>query len=536
MLGLTLLTAMQLADPLAIVVDRLRPDHDMLSYHIGLEVPDRGTEIVGATTLRYAIRGGRGPLVLDFDSVFVIDSIVPVDGRVMRGRVRAGELRIDHWGRLGDTLEVTIHYHGSPRDGLYIQDNVHGDRTAFADNWPNRARHWFPSEDHPSDKAFASFAVEVPAGWKVVANGALRDVDTLVTGRTAWHWATERKVPVYTMVIGAGPLTVTEVRESPDVRQSLWTFAEDSAFAVEGPFRRVGKMVEILTRTIGPFPYAKLAHVESSTRFGGMENSSAIFYTERGYVSRRMGESLVAHETAHQWFGDAVTEHDWHHLWLSEGFASYFDPVYFEILGEVETFREAMRSKKASYLRSPVVDRPVIDTTVTALMSLLNANNYPKGAWILHMLRREVGDSVFFRGVRDYYRTYRDSTALSADFLAVMERQSGRSLRRFFEQWLLQPGYPQLDVAWEYGEGQREVLVYVSQVQPEAWGSFALRVPVRLRGGGTVVTGTAAFDGSARSTVVRFAGVSAAPTEVTVDTDDVLATVGRVSRRKGGGE
>ena len=522
-----LLTLFQVADPLAVAVDDVRPDQDVLHYHIEVSLPDEGAAIRGATTIYYVTVGGAGPFQLDFDDVFTIDSIVPQGGTATSGSVQNGLLQIDHWGGVGDTLAVTVYYRGTPGDGLFIQDNVHGERTAFADNWPNRARHWFPSEDHPSDKATASFAVEAPAAWKVIANGDLAGVDRLSDDRVRWRWRTRTEVPTYTMVVGAGPMTIARLGDAGGAIQELWTFAPDSAFAQDGPFARVHEMMAVYRRIVGPFSYAKLAHVQSSTRFGGMENSSAIFYTERGYARRTMGEGVVAHETAHQWFGDAVTARDWHHLWLSEGFASYFGPLFLQQVGDEAGFRAALAGAKDRYFASDDVQRPVIDTSETDLFALLNRNNYQKGAWILHMLRGTVGDSAFFGGVREYYATFRDSTALSSDLLAVMQRHTHKPLRRFFEQWLLQPGYPQVEVRWTHHPDEGAVVIELQQVQSREWGTFALDVPVRLEFGDRHTDAVATFTGEARTARVRIEGVSGRPSGVTLDAagDWLLTTV-----------
>jgi aminopeptidase N len=261
---------------------------------------------------------------------------------------------------------------------------------------------------------------------------------------------------------------------------SVWTFPEDSAFAVNGPFKRAAAIVDAFTRLVGPFPYEKLAHVESSTRFGGMENSSAIFYDERKYGDRTMQEDVVAHETAHQWFGDAVTEADWHHLWLSEGFASYFAPLFHEAMHESTTFRARLDGERRVYLASTDVARPVIDTAEHDLFKLLNRNNYQKGALILHMLRREVGDSAFFQGLRTYFATFRDSTALTSDLAAVMSRAAGRPLDTFFRQWLLQPGYPKLYLTSHCQNGR--LAVEIEQIQPDSWGLWTMQLPVDIGG------------------------------------------------------
>jgi aminopeptidase N len=487
-----LLLLLQVTNPLAVADDPTRASEDILHYAIWLSLEDGSGAITSRATIRYVLRSA-GPLVLDFDNAMPVDSVTSPGGpippaRAASGRLAAGwELKrsgggwvlvVPARGSPGDTLEISVFYRGRPRDGLVARLNHYGAPTVFADNWPDRAHYWFPCNDHPSDKATVAFAVEVPPGWRAVANGRLEGVDTLEAGRSRWRWRTGQPIPTYTMVVGAARLSVTPLATLSGIPLAVWSFPEDSAFAVNGPFRRAGAMVDAYARLVGPFPYAKLAHVESSTRFGGMENSSAIFYAEAPYVQRTMTEEVVAHETAHQWFGDAATPRDWHHLWLSEGFASYLGPLFFELVGEPERFRQAMERNRRVYLASDVVDRPVIDTSEKTLTRLLNENNYPKAAWILHMLRQEVGDSVFFEGLRAYYAAFRDSTALSADLAAIFEQVAGRPLAWFFEQWLLKPGYPKLALSWRYQRG--ELLIEVAQQQPSSWGRFRLELPVRV--------------------------------------------------------
>jgi aminopeptidase N len=489
MIAIALLGLVQAISPLRMVSDSIRMAQDVLHYDVNLAVPERGDVVRAVVSLRYLVQGDRGPLRLDFDDRLTIDSIV-FGGRAGLqsedwwwglGFPESGTLEVDQWGSPGDTLSVTVYYHGRPSDGLVFRDNIHGERTVFGDNWPNRAHFWLPSEDHPSDKATVSFAVEVPRGWRVVANGRLRGVDSLHDGRSIWRWHEGRPIPAHTMVIGAGVMSVSSLGEVDGVPQSVWTFPEDSAFAVEGPFRRARQMVAIFRDVIGPYPYEKLAHVQSSTRFGGMENSSAIFYNERAYASGSLREGTVAHEIAHQWFGDAVAQHDWHHLWLSEGFATYFGSLFFQLVGEGEKFAAAMRAGKRQYMSSPMVESPVIDTAMHNLFDLLNTNNYQKGAWVLHMLRAELGDSLFLEGIREYYETYRDSTALTGDFAAIVAKYAGRSMDWFFEQWLLRPGFPRLQVAWRHDGAAGRLIIDVKQVQPRDWGEFTFSLPVLLQ-------------------------------------------------------
>ena len=171
------------------------------------------------------------------------------------------------------------------------------------------------------------------------------------------------------------------------------------------------------------------------------------------------------HEIAHQWFGDSVTPDDWDHLWLSEGFATYFDALFDEWTtgaGSMKTVmaQAAKTVKKYRFARS----EPLVDPAQTDLMKKLNVLVYEKGAWILHMLRGMVGDETFFQGIRQYYSRYQDGTAVSDDFQRAMESASGTNLDTFFKQWLYQPGWPEYQCTWRRLEsGEMEITVRQTQ-------------------------------------------------------------------------
>jgi aminopeptidase N len=179
------------------------------------------------------------------------------------------------------------------------------------------------------------------------------------------------------------------------------------------------------------------------------------------------------------------------------------------------------------YLGSKVVDRPLVDTAEHDPNNLLNENSYQKGAWVLHMLRESVGDSAFFRGIREYYRVYRDSTAVSANFQQVMERAAGRNLEGFFHQWLWRPGYPRLAVTWRYEAADRRVRLDVAQEQPDAWGTFRLpRLEVLAEtGSGALVRRVFSMDGR---TMIAFIEMDEPPTAIRIDPDARLLVTANV--------
>jgi aminopeptidase N len=290
------------------------------------------------------------------------------------------------------------------------------------------------------------------------------------------------------------------------VEVSHWTFPEDSAAGAVA-FARSTEILAFYDSLFGPYPYQKLAHVQSATKFGGMENPGAIFYDQKR-IGAALGAdeaerdgltSLVAHETVHQWFGDAVTEADWNHLWLSEGFAEYFDAVFFEFhggaLGRGPGELTRQMRERAGAVRALEAGGP------RAIYSpgpgpgeyeiLLDAENYEKGAWVLHMLRRLVGDEAFFEGVRDYYATLRDDNAWTADFARVMEEASGRPLRWFFAQWIARPGMPVLETSVVESGGTRSLRI--QQVQGGA--PYRLAFDVELRSDGGVERRTVEMEG-----------------------------------------
>lgn len=495
----------QVAEPAPIQAGQASPAGtygglDVVHYDVVIGLPQPGgTTIQGEATLTLRVPNP-GTLMgyVDFTGL-AVDSVT-LDGRPVRVQMELGRLGVPLPDEVGpaDTLTLVVGYHGTPDDGLILGTNVHGRPSAFVDNWPNRTRFWLPSVDHPSDKATAQITVHAPEDWQVVANGVVvtwGEPGPPVNGvpRRTWRWRTDVPISPYNLVFGAAEMVRQPVglaacgsapaslRTDRCVEVSTWLFVEDTAQA-HTSFRRAAEMVDYYTDLIGPYPFQKLAHVQSSTRFGGMENASAIFYTEDGLASGRNMEGTVAHETAHQWFGDSVTEADWPELWLSEGFATYFGHLFFEHADGEDAFRRLMEEDRQRILASRDVEGPVIDTKETNLFALLNDNNYPKGGWVLHMLRGIVGDDAFFRGIRAYYAAHADGLATTDDLQRAMEDASRKDLAWFFHQWLQEPGYPVLVATQRWDAASSQSVVTLRQLQKERWPTFRLPIQVELLG------------------------------------------------------
>ncbi len=350
-----------------------------------------------------------------------------------------------------DTLEIK--YSGIPANGLIISKNKFGDRTFFSDNWPNRAHHWIPCNDVINDKASVEFIVIAPSYYQVISNGVQVEETNLSKAQKLTHWKETIPIPTKIMVIGVAQFAVANLDSSQEVPATGWVYPQNKQKGLYDYAIAPGIM-EFFTLYIAPFPFQKLAHVQSTTIFGGMENASAIFYDENSVTGTRSSEGTVSHEIVHQWFGNMASEKSFAHLWLSEGFATYLTLIYWE-----QKYGKAAFQKKLAEDRVKVIafarknKNPVVDT-ISSFMDLLNENSYQKGAWVLHMLRGEVGDDAFHKIIQTYYARYKGGNADTRDFQAVAEKVSGKNLRVFFDQWLYKGGIPIIKIKWNYGAGK----------------------------------------------------------------------------------
>lgn len=451
-------------------------------YTFAIELPETGRHIKGEALARFATPPAVDTVVFDLDAAMQVRAVAfGCDNDVLGAQFErtAQQVRVAIPSRIGSgrrgaagTECIRTYYDGEPADGLIINTDSAGRWTAFGDNFPNRARYWLPTMDLPSQKAKVEFVVNAPAGRTVVANGAPVRTRTLKDGRMLTAWREERPIPTYAMVIAAGPLVMHDLGQTACgfaedggcVPQMVWTAPEQAKY-MPGNFANAGEIVAFYSRTIGAFPYEKLAHLQTTTRYGGMENSSAIFYADR--LFRRpngVSDGLIAHETAHQWFGDAVTEREWAHAWLSEGFATFLAALWTQHARGDTAYRDELARLRQDVIDAKVAtERAVIDSIETDPNRLLNENTYQKGGFVLHMLRTQLGDRVFFEGLRRYFAEHRNGNAMTQDLQRALEQSSGRDLGWFFDQWLRRPGWAQLRTTWHWDAATRGVTLDVEQ-------------------------------------------------------------------------
>ena len=463
---------------------------DVVGYTFRLTLSDASDRITGETTIVLK-------LVSEVDSLrFDLVNSSP-EGKGMRVdsvKVNSSKVKWNHksnrlsvktpaGSNAGDTVKLTVWYKGNPADGLIISETKFGRRSFFADHWPDRASNYIPCVDHVSEKAAVDFIITAPDHYKVVSNGLLISEEAMPGGYKISHWSEKTPLPVKVMTFGAASLDKQLAGSVNGTEVWSYVYPENSE---EGFYDYAMALIPLnyYTSLVGQYPFPKLANVQSRTIYGGLENAGCIFYSENSVTGTGRSEGLIAHEIAHQWFGYSVTEADWHHIWLSEGFATYLTSMYWEMrLGE-ERLKADMINARNRVLRSARNNpSPVIDTTITNLMHLLSANSYQKGAWVLHMLRNKIGDKAFKDGLRLYYSTFRDSSALTSDFVNVMEKVSGQNLQPFFHQWLMIPQNPELKVTWNYDRRSRKTVITVAQMQEYV---FNFPLEISLVSGGEI--------------------------------------------------
>jgi len=501
---------------------------DVIQYEIALELSEATESISGTTRIHVRVlQDNVSSMWLDLEDM-VVDRLL-VSGQPRPFMHRDGRLafEFDRPYRPHEIVAAEVHYHGRPgQTGMLIGKNKHGRRVFFTENWPDRAHHWFPCIDHPSDKATVDFAVTAPEKFDVVANGRLVETRSLMDGRKLTRWSERVPIPTYCMVIGAAEFSVTHAGASAGVPLSSYVYPPDAAAATR-VFSRSGLALQYFSDLIGPYPYEKLAQIESTVRIGGMENSSVIFYAESIFQRASPGEGPVPHEIAHQWFGDSVTESDWDHLWLSEGFATYFNALFHEQLEGPEAVKRTMtRAAEAVKKYHQSRPAPIIDPEVKDPAKKLNAFTYQKGAWVLHMLRKILGDGVFFKGIQRYYQLHAGGNVLTEDFQRVMESVSGVSLDAFFRQWLYQPGWPDYRVSWRFDGNANELELTIRQAQTT--GLFDMPVDIAFRFGER--REIQSFRISEESHTFRIA-VQSQPTSIEIDPDGwILKSVAVAAR------
>ena len=475
---------------------------DILHIRLDLDVKLKERTVAGSATIDFAaIQPAR---ILSLNAVGHEVSRVLVPGAGAESKSLSFEntgktLDIDLGRTLarGDKLQIQIDYKvRDPEAGLYFFQPTKAEPdvplTVWSQGEPVANSHWFPCLDNPNERQTTELLATVDDGFEVLSNGTLVEKKQLKDGRVQFHWKQAKPHVAYlvTLVVGEFEVGRAEWRGRP----VTYYVHKSRAVDMERTFRNTPKMLDFFSERFGiEYPWEKYAQVVvEQFMWGGMENTSATtlypatMHDERALIDGNP-DWLIAHELGHQWWGDLVTCKDWSHLWLNEGFATYCETLWAEhYMGRDERdyllFTESQQARSGSALTRPVVDRRYPDPS-----TMFDSRAYPKGGWILHMLRSRLGDDDFFRGIQRYGTVYAYQTVETNDLREIFEKLYGVSLERFFHDWTERPGHPIVLIKSSYSAKDKQMKIEIKQTQKEEPFHIPLHIEFAMPDGETPV-------------------------------------------------
>ncbi len=367
-------------------------------------------------------------------------------------------------------IKLDISYSARPRKGMYfIEPDKHypsKQLEAWTQGETTEARYWFPCIDHPQVKFTSEISVSVPGGFMAISNGRLLKVEKHGK-RQVYNWSDPSPHPAYLISVVIG--NYYQIKDGELLRYYVPVERRQDA---QRSFERTSEMVRFFEEYLGTkYPYDKYAQVAvQDFIFGGMENANCSTLTidtlhdKKAHVDFT-SDHLVSHELAHQWFGNLVTCRDWQHIWLNESFATYAESLYWQASRGSDEFQYYIMLAADDYFEEAGTryTRPIVTKVYKHPDDLFDRHSYEKGACVLHMLRQLIGDRYFKRSLKTYLQRFANGTADTDDFRKVVEKETGRSLQQFFDQWVFKEGHPNLKV--EYSTDSKMAKFKIEQTQ-----------------------------------------------------------------------
>lgn len=469
--------------------------YDVLFYQLNLYFQMTTDSLKGRALIRCRSEEDNLDSIYLHLVMLTVDSVL-VDGNHPDSWSCAGGKLIIHFTTpfsINDTFELLVGYRGTPYYGYYTTGSGEF-RTGFTITEPSDSRYWFPCWDEPWDKADEGCEInaEVPIGFVVASNGLLTDVDTTYypsDTTVTYHWVESCPISTYLMSVVIAKYKqildyyVTGTGDSIEVRH--FVYSSDSSLA-EINFAEVPDMMQFFASIFGEYPFEKYGMACAINFWGGMEHQTM---TTIGRFAATDGwEEGIAHELAHQWWGDMVTCFDWPEIWLNEGFATYSEAMWHEHKYGFWPFRSKMTNYGDDYLYGSYTTYPLYNPPALFAWDLV----YTKGAWVLHMLRHMVGDTKYSEILKAYGEKFKYGNATTQDFRSVVDSVMNDTFDYYFEQWVYQPEHPKYEYGYQVENlGSENYILDLQVRQTQRYGPlFSMPVDLKLTyiGGDTTFT------------------------------------------------
>ena len=492
---------------------------DARYYGLNLQVFTNPNLLRGSVTITSSVLvSGIQSFYYDFSNVMIVDSVtgsnIPVSYLHAQEKVTFQTLlQLSK----GDLITVTIHYHGVPEVtgfGSFLFDEINGRPSIWTLSEPYGASDWFPCKNTPSDKVDSSdMHIRCAGNLTAVSNGLLKSTINNGDGTVTYHWKNSYPIAQYLISLAISDYVKFFFNYYYNASEFLpvenYIYPETFS-GLDSLLLKTNDMMTIFRNLYGEYPFIreKYGHAEFG-RQGGMEHQTI---SSMGVFN----EYIMAHELAHQWFGDKITCRDWENIWLNEGFATYSEALYAENAYGKQAYSDFMRLRMSN---AKLAQGSVYVQDVNSISEIFSGNrSYAKGSVILHMLRGITGDSLFFRIMKNYSldTSIAYKTAVTADFQATAEEVTGTDLDYFFNQWIYGEGYPKYDVSWNVtDQGENSYVAKVLILQQTGSNPAFFRMPIDIQI--TTVSGDTTFR--------VFNGSSAAEYAFTLDSRPVTFKV-----------
>lgn len=457
---------------------------------LALDIPNRS--YTGTCTLRLnPICDGIDRLTLDAVNLDIISVNISQTPQAFEYDGQQLSVKLTRATIAGQPIEIAIAYSvEQPERGMYFispdDDYPHKPTQVWTQGEDEDSRFWFPCFDYPGQLATSEIRVRVPQPLIAISNGEL--IHTAENGETKiYHWSQKQIHPTYLMTLAVGDFA--EIRDEWHGKPVTYYVEKEREADASRSLGKTPRMIEFFSKTFGySYPYPKYAQVcVDDFIFGGMENTSTTLLTsrclldERATLDNRGTESLVAHELAHQWFGDLVVIKHWSHAWIKEGMATYSEVLWTEFEygaqeGAYYRFQEAknyLAEDKNRYRR------PIVTHVYREAIELYDRHIYEKGGCVYHMIRAELGEALFFNAIQTFVQDNAHKTVETIDLLRAIEKATGRNLLFLFDQYVYRGGHPDFKVAYSWDEESNLAKVTVTQTQAkEDKDLFDLKIPI----------------------------------------------------------
>ncbi|PYU87492.1 MAG: hypothetical protein DMG51_02025 [Acidobacteria bacterium] len=467
-------------------------DYDLQHSKIALRFDLDQKRVLGEVTHWLSILRG-GSTKVFFDSVGLTIQSVTLNRAAIKFETSADKLIVPlpAAAKAGDKFEIAIRYEGKPAKGMYfiLPDKDYPDRPRqiWTQGESEDTRYYLPTYDYPNDRLTTETILTVPASWITVSNGKLMNVSEAGKGLKTWYWKESVPSSTYLITVVAGEFD--EVKDT-------WHGIPVTYYAPKGRgdrlplnYGRTPAMMELFSKRFGvDYPWEKYAQVMVDDFVaGGMENSSATTNNSSSLVHPKLApeyftgeDDLISHELGHQWFGDLVTCKDWGDIWLNEGFATFLEAVWTEAhYGKDQADYERWNNAREWFESNSLWNKPIVRHDFDD-SSEFDGNAYNKAGWVLYMLREQIGEDAFYRGLKYYLDVNRGKSVVTADLAKAIEESAHVNVDQFFSQWLYGAGAPKFDLSYTYDGAKHQVMLTVTQIQKVEGRVGLFRVPVEV--------------------------------------------------------